>query len=106
MAKQLIRISVEKDETLNCYGHKATVVPEAEENLYSDIIDNNYVITEVFYYFEQERKEQYLQDLLAINYNDPFYQVLYSLGFRVVTSSIEDSNSIHGFYDFDPSYNE
>lgn len=44
--------------------------------MYNDIIDNNYVVTEMFYYFEQERREQYIQDLLAINYNDPFYQVL------------------------------
>jgi len=85
---QLIRITVEKDSNLNCYGHKAIVVPNDEEDMYADIIDNNYVITEVFYYFDQERREQYLQDFLAINYNDPFYQVLYSLGFRPVTSSI------------------
>lgn len=63
-------------------------------------------MTEVFYYFEQERQEQYVQDLLAINYNDPFYKTLYALGFRPVTSADGDSYSIFGFYDFTVTYNE
>lgn len=74
--------------------------------MYDDIIDNDYVITEVVYYFEQERREQYFQDMLAVNYNDPFYQVLYQLGFRYVSTSAPDNDSVQGFYDFDVKFNE
>lgn len=70
------------------------------------MIDPEYVVTEVFYYFEQERQEQYVQDLLAINYNDPFYKTLYALGFRPVMASDGDYSSIYGFYDFTVTYNE
>jgi hypothetical protein len=44
--------------------------------------------------------------MLAINYNDPFYRVLYSLGFRAVTANEPDNDSIHAFYDFSPKYNQ
>lgn len=44
--------------------------------------------------------------MLAINYNDPFYRVLYSLGFRAVTGNEVDNEGIHGFYDFSAAYNQ
>lgn len=102
---QLVRIFIEKSEN-NCLTHTIEEVQNNEESNYSDIIDNEYVVTEVVYYFEQERKEQYFQDMLAVNYNDPFYRVLYSLGFRYVTGNHIDNDSVHGFYDFMPNYNE
>ncbi len=40
---------------------------------YSDLIDPSYIVTEVFYYFDAERDQQYIQDLTNINVNDPFY---------------------------------
>jgi hypothetical protein len=49
------------------------VVSDDQVTNYADLIDPEYVVTEVVYYFEQERDEQYLQDFLAINLNDPFY---------------------------------
>ncbi len=101
---QLVRVFVDKSDN-NCLSHNFDVVQSSEESSYSDIIDNEYVVTEVVYYFEQERREQYFQDMLAVNYNDPFYRVLYSLGFRYVTANEPDNESVHGFYDFSPNYN-
>jgi len=102
---QLLRVYIEKSDS-NCLSHTYEEVASNEESNYSDIIDNEYVVTEVVYYFEQERREQYFQDMLAVNYNDPFYRVLYSLGFRYVTTNAVDNDSVHGFYDFMPNYNQ
>lgn len=102
--EQSIRIFIDNTGD-NCHSHNVGIVQKTEENNYSDIIDNEYVITEVVYYFSQERKEQYFEDFLAVNYNDPFYRVLYSLGFKYVTSNQDNNEGIHGFYDFVPGYN-
>lgn len=94
------------DTTEDCVNHKTEIVAKEKLYLYNDIIDPEYVVTEVFYYFEQERQEQYIQDLLAVNYNDPFYKTLYALGFQPVVSTDGDSYSIYGFYDFKVTHNE
>lgn len=102
--KEYLRVFV--DATGDCVGHRAETVAKEKLYMYNDVIDPEYVVTEVFYYFEQERQQQYIQDLLAVNYNDPFYKTLYALGFRPVVSVDGDSYSIYGFYDFTVTYNE
>jgi hypothetical protein len=49
---QLVRIYVEKDATTNCLSHNIGVVEPSDEDNYSDIIDNDYVVNEVVYYFD------------------------------------------------------
>lgn len=39
----------------DCTGHRAEIVDKDKLWMYNDIIDPEYVVTEVFYYFEQER---------------------------------------------------
>lgn len=67
-----MRIYIGQDDQ-ECLGHMTQVVSDDQVTNYADLIDPEYVVTEVVYYFEQERDEQYLQDFLAINLNDPFY---------------------------------
>lgn len=62
------------------------------------LIDPTYIVNELIYIYKHQVTFTSIYELMYANLNDPFYQILYELGFVPVSHPLYTEYSIDNFY--------